>query len=57
MKKRKHIGLDFDDVIFDMCGSIVAYHNKNYGTDLVRDDMFSYEFDDVWQCGKEETQN
>ncbi|PIR38766.1 MAG: hypothetical protein COV34_00405 [Candidatus Zambryskibacteria bacterium CG10_big_fil_rev_8_21_14_0_10_42_12] len=56
MKNQKHIGLDFDDVIFDMCGSIVEYHNKNYGTNLTRDDMVSFEFSDVWKCSIPETQ-
>lgn len=56
MKKKRGlvIGVDMDDVIFDFNDSLHAYHNAKYGTSVKRQDVVTYDLEDVWKCTPEE---
>ena len=47
---RKVIGIDFDDILFDFMGPLISWHNDTYGTQISRDDYYSYDFSEVWKC-------
>ena len=49
------IGLDFDDVLVDLCSWLCLFHNARYGTALTKEDHFTYRLSDVWGCTDEET--
>jgi uncharacterized HAD superfamily protein len=54
MKPRLIIGVDMDDVIFSFNDSLHAYHNAKYGTSVKREDITSYNLEDVWKCTSKE---
>ncbi|OGZ15281.1 MAG: hypothetical protein A3J08_00665 [Candidatus Lloydbacteria bacterium RIFCSPLOWO2_02_FULL_51_11] len=49
------IGLDFDDVLFDFNAGLCGFHNKRYGTSLVKEKITSYLLGDIWGCDLEES--
>lgn len=54
MVKGKNIGIDFDDVIMDSGTTICHYHNDNYNTKITPKDLYTYEFQKVYGCDREE---
>lgn len=57
MKKKQPkliIGIDLDDVVIDFSNTLHAYHNERYGTSVIREDMTSYGFENIWDCTPEE---
>lgn len=48
------IGIDFDDVLVDFVPAFLHYHNRLYGTDTSRDDVWSYHFWEVFDITKDE---
>jgi len=48
------IGFDLDDVLFDLMGPMVPWHNERYGTSLTRDEYFTFDLDKVWNCTGDE---
>lgn len=51
---RKRIGLDFDDLLFDLMTQLCLWHNAKYGTKNVRADLTTYDIFAVWGVTKEE---
>lgn len=49
-KEKIHIGLDFDDVIFDMADAFLAYQNERLRTSYTKEDLHRYEFEHIWNC-------
>ena len=41
------IAIDIDEVLSDTMSAFVAFNNERYGTNLKREDFFSYHFEDV----------
>lgn len=54
MVKGKNIGIDFDDVIIDSGTTICHYHNTKYNTKVTPKDLYTYEFQKVYGCDKDE---
>jgi uncharacterized protein len=52
--KKKILGVDFDDVLFDNNTSIAAFHNARYGTSYGKEDNTDYFFEKLWGCSTEE---
>lgn len=52
-KKRRVVGVDFDDVLHDFFGGLVKFHNKKYGTSHSYEDM-RMGMHEVWGCTVEE---
>lgn len=48
------IGIDFDDVLVDFVPAFLYYHNRLYGTDVSKDDVWSYHFWEVFDIPKDE---
>ncbi len=48
------IGVDFDDVIFDFNNALHSYHNKKHGFSVAREDITTYQLEEVWDCTSEE---
>jgi 5'(3')-deoxyribonucleotidase len=48
------IGVDLDDVAFDLVGGLAEFHNKNWGTSLKKEDFSSYRFYNFFGCSEEE---
>jgi hypothetical protein len=48
------IGIDFDDVLFDFTTKLCEWHNKNYGTNLKRENIDNYYLPDLFQCARKE---
>jgi len=48
------IGFDFDDVLFDLMGPMVPWHNEQFGTTLTRDEYYTFDLDKVWKCTGDE---
>jgi len=42
------IGIDFDDVLADTLTALIKFHNSYYGTQLAREDFWSYFYWDIW---------
>jgi uncharacterized HAD superfamily protein len=42
------IGVDLDEVLCEFLRGLIEFHNLEFGSDLVFDDFFSFEFDKVW---------
>lgn len=51
---RKVIGIDLDDVLIEFIEALCLWHNTQYGTSQTKADFYSYEFDRIWGCTKEE---
>ncbi len=51
--KRK-VGIDLDDVVFNFCAGLCAYHNKTYGTNRRRRDNKNYIVGEMFACGEAE---
>lgn len=54
MKNAKIIGVDFDDVLMAFNEALCLWHNANHGTSFTKKDIFSYDFEKVWVCSREE---
>jgi uncharacterized protein len=52
--RRKIIGIDFDDCLFDCGTRMCEFHNEAYGTALRRDDVKSLQLEHAWDCTPEE---
>ncbi|MBI2595156.1 hypothetical protein HYW46_00275 [Candidatus Daviesbacteria bacterium] len=52
--KRRTIGVDKDDVLVDLNTSLQRFHNEQYGTSFVLDDVYSFNLWEIWQCSYEE---
>lgn len=48
--KRFLIGVDMDDVLFDCCNTLNAFHNETYGSIHARADYSVYDLAKVWGC-------
>lgn len=48
MKKRRKIGIDFDDVLFAFNQSYTEHHNRMYGTDMSFDQITNFDMEKVW---------
>lgn len=48
MLKKKVIAVDFDDIVFDFHGNFHAWHNREYGTTLTYEEIFSFTLQDVF---------
>lgn len=48
-QKRRVIGVDFDDVIFDLHGPFVDFVNKKKGTSVAHHEITAFNIEDVWQ--------
>lgn len=55
-RKKRTIGVDFDDVLMDTNTALASFHNEIYGTSFTRDHIFSYSLEKVWGCTPEEVQ-
>ncbi len=49
-----HIGIDFDDVLVDANSSLARFHNRAYGTNYRREDVWTWHLDQLWGCSMEE---
>lgn len=52
--KRLLIGVDMDDVLFDCCNTLNAFHNETFGSDYARIDYTVYDLAEVWQCSHDD---
>lgn len=52
--KKLRIGIDFDDVLFSSREAVHSFHNKNYGTNVCKEQMISYDLTEIWKCTREE---
>lgn len=52
--KELNIGLDLDDVLIDFNTALCDFHNREYGTNLSRDDIKTWHLEKVWNCNLEE---
>lgn len=43
-----NIAVDNDEILFDLISALVLFHNEVYGTNFIRADFFSYQFNKVW---------
>jgi len=50
------IGVDLDDVLAESFSAMDKFHNKKYGTDLRKEDHFTFDLTKVWKATKEECQ-
>lgn len=48
------IGIDIDDVLFDLVSNLAEFHNLNWGTSFTKEDFHSYRFSEVFNCSREE---
>lgn len=49
------IGVDLDEVLAETIQPLLMYHNNKYDTNLSRDQMYSYNFLEVWGGTREES--
>ena len=43
-----NIAIDCDEIIADLSSQLILFHNKEYGTNLTKEDFTSYCFHQVW---------
>jgi uncharacterized HAD superfamily protein len=43
-----NIAIDNDEILFDLHGPLILFHNQFYGTELKKENFFSYKFHEVW---------
>jgi len=55
-KKKKVLGVDFDDVLIRTGEAMAKFHNATYGTSYSRDDVTSYSLAEIWNCEPREAQ-
>lgn len=48
------IGIDLDDVLLDFNRTLLKFHNANYGTAYVREEITNFHIDELWKCTFEE---
>lgn len=48
------VAIDLDDVLADTINAFIQFHNKKYGTTFVRNDFFSYYWEDIWGGTRED---
>lgn len=48
------IGIDFDDVIFDLAPEFIRFQNTKFGTDFTFEGHFAFLIEDVWNISREE---
>lgn len=48
------IAVDIDEVLFPFVANLLLWHNQEYGTNLVFEDFFSYNFPQVWGGTRDE---
>ena len=53
--ERKRIGIDFDDLIFDLMTQLCLWHNTRYGTANVREDFTTYDIWLIWGVTRDES--
>lgn len=44
------VGFDLDDVLFNFMDELCNWHNLTHHTSYARDDHFSFDLHEVWQC-------
>lgn len=49
-----NIAVDNDEILFDLHGQLILFHNEEYGTKLEKKDFVSYNFHEVWGGTSEE---
>lgn len=49
-----NIAVDNDEILFDLHGQLILFHNEVYGTKLKKKDFVSYNFHEVWGGTSEE---
>lgn len=54
MANPRVIGVDFDDIVFDLHAALADWHNHNYGTAYRRADVNTYDLTVLWSCTLEE---
>ena len=47
------IGIDFDDVITNFTDSLMNYHNKKYGTNILREQIIEWNWGVYWGIERE----
>ena len=52
-RRKRIIGVDFDDVIIDWNTALVAHYNSIHGTSHKREDILSYDLEKLWGGSKE----
>jgi len=50
----KKIGVDFDDVLYELNPAYIAFHNDRYGTNMRFEDIHRFEMDIVWGIHNDE---
>ncbi len=48
------IGIDLDDVVFEFVKPLLEFYKKKYGGEILFEDVFSYDFSDVFKISLEE---
>lgn len=52
--KRFRVGVDLDDVLIDCNSALCAFHNRRYGTNYRRADVYSFHLHELWGCSTKE---
>lgn len=53
-KNYKIIGFDLDDVLLDFNKALCEYNNLTYGTSHKREDVTTYDLEELWGCNRGE---
>ncbi|MCX6747100.1 MAG: hypothetical protein NTU63_03120 [Candidatus Pacearchaeota archaeon] len=48
IKTRRRIGIDLDDVSLNFVDALILYHNETYGTNIKREQVQSFSFQNIW---------
>lgn len=51
---KRAIGIDKDDVLIDLNGSLHPFHNKHYGTSVTFEDLHTFDLREMWGCTPDE---
>lgn len=51
---KKVFGFDLDEVLMDFNGALGPWHNRNYGTNYQKHEIFSFNLEKIWGCTVEE---
>lgn len=54
MKRKKVIGVDFDDVIVSTNHTLALWHNRHYGTSYMSGEISDWDLTCVWNCSRAE---
>lgn len=44
------IGVDFDDVLIDMNGALMRFHNETFGTNYSIRELQTFDLEKIWNC-------